>query len=130
MPPQKSKKRHLRKLYSFPVVFIIALLAITTIRGVFSSYKMHRDQEAKVSGAIEDLAALEKRENNLREENEWLKTPRGQEELFREQYMVAKEGENVMIITTNNDKNADHTVTTETKENSFLVKTKEVFGGQ
>lgn len=129
MPPQRSKKKPFKVLYSFPVLFILLVLTISTMHGVFNSYKMHNEQKAKVVGALEDLSALEKRENSLRAENEWLKTSRGQEELFRDQYMVAKEGENVMIITNKDDLLKENSVTTETKNTNFLTKTKEVISG-
>ena len=128
MPPKNTKKKQLKKLYSFPIFLLLIILTATTVRAAFSSYQRHVQEDKKVNGAIEDLSAMEKREDNLRKENEWLKTSRGQEELFRDQYMVAKEGENVMIITSNKDEDVDHTVTTETKENNILSKTKEMIG--
>jgi cell division protein FtsB len=128
MPPQRSKKRKIQILYSFPVVLLFIILTFATIRGVFNSYGMHKEQKEKVKSSLEDLQALEARENKLKAENEWLKTTRGQEELFREQYMVAKEGENVMVITTKDSDIKDNTVTTETKTNSIINKTKEIIG--
>lgn len=128
MPPQKSKKRKIRIIYSFPVVLLFIILTISTIRGVFNSYIMHKEQKEKVRASIEDLKAMESRENKLKDENEWLKTGRGQEELFREQYMVAKEGENVMVITSSNSNMIDNTITTETESNSIIKKTKKMIG--
>lgn len=128
MPPLRSKKRKTRIIYSFPVVLLFIILTFATIRGVFNSYTMYKEQEKKVKGALEDLRALESRENKLKSENEWLKTGRGQEELFREQYMVAKEGENVMVITSSNSDIKENTVTTETENDSIIKKTKKMIG--
>ncbi len=128
MPPKNSKRKYLKKLYSFPVFLLLVILIVTTLRGVYSSYYKYKREDNRVEKAKEDLAAMKNREDKLREENEWLKTNRGQEELFREQYMIAKEGENVMVITNDKDSELDHTITTETKENAIISKTKKIIG--
>lgn len=128
MPPKNKKKQSLKKLYSFPVFLILLLLTVTTIRALYNSYHRYKQEDKKVNSAIDDLAAMEQRENKLRTENEWLKTNRGQEELFREQYMVAKEGENVMVITSDKEERTEHSVTTETKDTNILDKTKKIIG--
>lgn len=130
MPPTKPKRRISKVFYSFPVVLILSFFAFASIRGAIDSYKMHKAQEKKYNGSIEDLSALQKREAALRAENEWLKTSRGQEELFREQYMVAKEGENVMVITAEDKLNEEHTVTEETKTDGLINKTKAIISGE
>ncbi len=127
MPPKNQRRKHLKKLYSFPVFLIMAVLTVTTMRAVYRSFERYHQEDRKVNNAIEDLTAMEEREKNLKAENDWLKTERGQEELFREQYMIAKEGENVIVIT-DKDAGVEHTVTTETKDNSLISKTKKMIG--
>ncbi len=127
MPPKNQKRKQLKKLYSFPVFLVLIVLTITTIRAVFSSYERHVQEDRKVNKGLEDLTAMESREKSLRNENDWLKTERGQEELFREQYMIAKDGENVIVIT-DRDNDTEHTVTTETKNTGIISKTKKMIG--
>ncbi len=128
MPPKDKKRKNLRKLYSLPVFLILLLLTVTTVRAAISSYSKYKNEDKKVDNALQDLSAMKDRESKLKNENDWLKTSRGQEELFREQYMIAKEGENVIVITDKDGDDKDHTVTTETKDESIISKTKQMIG--
>jgi cell division protein FtsB len=130
VPPYRAKRKATRALFSMPVVLVLAVLTFLSIRGTAESYRIHTEQSDKYAGAQEDLASMKAREEALRTENERLKTARGQEELFREQYMVARAGENVMVITTDKkDPNGEQSVTTEIKDTSLLSRTKKVFVG-
>ncbi len=130
MPPYRAKRKATKALYSMPVVLILAVLTFLSIRGTAESYRIHSDQTDKFNAAKEDLASMKARADALQKENDRLKTARGQEELFREQYMVARAGENVMVITSDkNDNSGVQSVTTEIKDQSLLSKTKDALSG-
>lgn len=113
-----------------PVVLVLAVLTFLSLRGTAESYRIHSEQTDKYNAAEEDLASMKAREEALRTENDRLKTARGQEELFREQYMVARAGENVMVITSDKrDPNGEQSVTTEIKDTSLLSRTKQALVG-
>ena len=130
LPPYRAKRKATRALFSMPVVVLLALLTFLSLRGTAESFRIHSEQTAKYDSAAEDLSAIKAREETLRSENDRLKTARGQEELFREQYMVARAGENVMVITSDKkDPSGEQSVTTEVKDSSLLSRTKEALIG-
>jgi cell division protein FtsB len=129
VPPYRAKRKATRALFSMPVVLILAILTFLSLRGTAESYRIHSDQNDKYAAAQADLANMKAREASLQDENDRLKTARGQEELFREQYMVARAGENVMVITSDKQDNGVQSVTTEIKDQSLLSKTKDALSG-
>lgn len=130
VPPYRAKRKATRALFSMPVVLTLAVLTFFSLRGTAESFRIHSEQSDKYNSAQEDLASMKAREDALSKENDRLKTARGQEELFREQYMVARAGENVMVITSDKkDPNGEQSVTTEVKDTSLLSRTKQVFVG-
>ncbi|MEK7106708.1 MAG: hypothetical protein AAB899_00780 [Patescibacteria group bacterium] len=74
------------------------MLVIVAISGVWKAYRKEQEslalrQEAEIQ--LEDIA---KRRAQLKTDIAKLNTPRGMEEALREQYLLAKSGENLIII--------------------------------
>ncbi len=125
--PMHAKKRKVKKiLFSFPVILMLGILSALSVKGVFSAYAMYSVQDEKRSSAMAELNNLKSRETLLSEENAWLQTERGKEQLFREQYMVAKSDENVMIVVSDTV-DTTQSVTKEVEQRTLLEKTKKVF---
>jgi cell division protein FtsB len=128
--PMHAKKRKVKKIvFSFPIILMLGVFSVLSIKGVFSAYAMYTIQDERRGEAVAELAALKERESLLSQENAWLQTERGKEQLFREQYMVAKSGENVMIVVSDNV-DAAQSVTKEIDDKTILQKTKKVFSAE
>lgn len=94
-----TEKRKVRNvLYSKPAIVVIAFLTLLAARGAWGMYGTFKEADMKRDKAEAELAALLKREEELRRDIERLSSVRGIEAEIRERYMVAKEGEKVMMI--------------------------------
>ena len=76
-------------------LFIVVLGACSAVWDV---YKKERDSRVLRDQAEAQMFNLAMQEKHLNEEIARLETKRGQEELLRENYEMAKEGENLIII--------------------------------
>ncbi len=88
-----------RALYSIPMMGVILILLVIAVQGAWGMYEKHLDARGKESQVREELAALNAREAELRTDIEQLSSERGIEAEIRERFMVAKEGEQVIVLT-------------------------------
>ncbi len=117
-----------RAIYAKPTILVLAVLVVITLRGAWGMYLKNQEAAIKRDKANTELVALETREKELNEDIARLKTERGQEEEIRNRFMVAKEGEKVIIVTTP-ERDKEHTVTvTDTPKPSFMDKLKAAIG--
>jgi uncharacterized protein YkuJ len=86
-------------------------------------YSKSTEALEKRDKATRALQALEAREAELRSDILRLSNPRGQEGEIRDRFMVAKDGEKVIIVANSEEKKA-HTVTVDevAKEKTFIDK--------
>lgn len=94
----KEKQRIKKILFSKPVIiflFIILFFMISATLGVYGKYSETRQNKNTVKVNLIDL---ESKEVDLREEIERLNTSRGVEEDIRKNFGFVKEGEQVVII--------------------------------
>ena len=106
---ERSKMR--RIVYAKPTILVLALITIFTARGAFGMYQKSKEAIAKRDKATAELQVLQTREAELNEDIARLGSERGQEEEIRDRFMVAKEGENVIIVADPEGTKTTHTVT-------------------
>ena len=93
------EQRKIRQwLYSWPSLFVLAVLCILLIPGVFEVYQQERETRVNKNQQLSHLEELIEREEALQEEIDRLNTERGVEEEIRQKFEVAKEGERVIVI--------------------------------
>ncbi|HEY4519654.1 MAG TPA: hypothetical protein VJH33_01280 [Candidatus Paceibacterota bacterium] len=68
------------------------------IPGVWKVYMQERESRTLRNEAVGALSDLEAREKRVREQIDTLNTSRGLETALREQFSLAKEGENLIIV--------------------------------
>lgn len=95
----KQRARIRRIIYGKPMIIALALLFVLISRGAWGMYEKSVEAKEKSDRAIEKLSELKAREAQLSSDIENLSTERGVEGEIRDRFMVAKEGENVMIVT-------------------------------
>lgn len=80
------------------IILVLLALVFVGVRGVWGVYKKEQESRALRSETELQLAALKTRESDLRRDMAALKSERGIEEVLREEYELAKEGEGVIVI--------------------------------
>lgn len=124
----KERTRIRRALYAKPTILAILALTFISLSGAWNMYQKSRVAKANDEKATAELAALQVREAGLRSDIDRLSTTRGQEEEIRDRFMVAKDGEKVIIITQPKD-DMTHTVTVpEDDKKNFLDSLKAAVG--
>ena len=124
----RERTRIRRTLYAKPTILIMLVLTIVTLRGAWGMYQKSKEAKVNDEKALAELRILESREAGLRSDIDLLSTSRGQEEAIRNRFMVAKDGEKVIIITQPKDETI-HTVTVpEGEKQSFFDSFKAAVG--
>ena len=106
----RQKARWRRAMYAKPTIIFLFLLLGFILSGTWNMYQKSRLARENVLRANESVANLRGREGTLTKDILRLSTPRGIEEELRSRYMVAKEGEGVIVIS-DPEKNKVHTIT-------------------
>ena len=123
----RERTRLRRVLYAKPTIILFAFLVALMLHGVWGIYQKSQEAVAKRDKAVAELAGLATREKELREDIARLSTGDGLEAEIRDRFMVAKEGEKVMIIAEPDAEKA-HTVTVPDDSSSFLNNVADMFG--
>jgi cell division protein FtsB len=88
-----------RTLYAKPTILILGILTVLIARGAWGMYTKSTEAKAKRDKATTELQELQKYEAQLNQDISTLSTERGQEGEIRDRYMVAREGEKVIVVT-------------------------------
>ncbi len=92
------RSRVRRMIYSKPSAVLLFALLVLFVRGAWEMYEKSVEAREKRDQATSELTTLEEREAALRTEIGRLSNDRGVEEELRQRFMVAKDGENVIIV--------------------------------
>lgn len=94
-----EKKRRVRRIiYSKFSIFILFLILIFLLQGVWGLYQKVEETNQKKEMVSNKIAGLEEREDYLNSEIDYLNSGVGLEEEIRNRYSVSKEGEEVIVI--------------------------------
>ena len=80
------------------VILLLLAVVVVGVRGVWGVYKKEQESRTLRADAEMQLADMKIREADLRRDMTALKSERGIEEVLREEYELAKEGEGVIVI--------------------------------
>jgi cell division protein FtsB len=103
MQPRKYNKIK-RFLFSPVVLFLIAVLTSFVLYSAISLFIKRNDAWAKARNAKREEEELVVKNDMLDKKINSLETPEGVEAAIREKYHLAKEGENLIVITDSSDK--------------------------
>ncbi|MYL41443.1 FtsB family cell division protein [Virgibacillus salexigens] len=93
---KRKKKRLIRRLVLFSLIAVIAFGSMATYH--IKQRVLHAEKTEEYEALQQDLAELEKQENNLKEEVELLKDEDYVLEIARTNYFFSKEGELIFKI--------------------------------
>ena len=116
---ERTKLR--RFLYSKPTILLVFILSLLSLHGAWGMYQKSKDAIANRDKAVAETAALMAREKELHADINRLSSSRGQEEEIRNRFMVAKEGEKVIIVSQPNDETTHSVTVDDNNQASTLV---------
>jgi|SRR3989344_517733 len=93
-----TRRDPLRLLGKRLILVLLLLLVAVAISGVWKAYRKEQESLVLRQEAEVQLADLAKRKAQLEADITKLNTPRGMEDALREQYLLAKSGEGLVII--------------------------------
>jgi len=91
-----NKKVSARVILSSAVALFVFLLLFSSAINLMKKYFSMRSH---IKALREDQAALKEKKAATSEMNEYIKSPEGREEIFREKYRLVKPGEGLIVIT-------------------------------
>lgn len=99
MPRFGKKKSVFEYLYSKPAIAVLLILVVLLGGAMLKRYTIEREMAARVFDTQQERDALIERKKSLEERVEYLSGERGVEEEIRKHFDVAREGEQVIILT-------------------------------
>ena len=124
----RERSRLRRALYAKPTLILLAIVATGVVHASWSMYQKSKEALVKKEKALSELSELEARQAQLSHDITVLSTERGVEAEIRERFMVAKEGEKVIIISEPKEK-ASRSIVVEERP-SFMDKMKAAVGSE
>jgi cell division protein FtsB len=94
----KRKARFRRAIYAKPTILLLLLVLGFALHGTWGMYQKHAVAKEHLERSKATLGDLQLREAELERDTQLLASPSGIEAEIRERFMVAKEGEGVIII--------------------------------
>ncbi|NQV88209.1 MAG: hypothetical protein HQ402_01460 [Parcubacteria group bacterium] len=113
----QKKRKISQKLYSGITVIILVFVVVFLARASWDVFQKQKESEGDAKIVLERLNDLQNKEKTLRSQIEWLNTKTGTEEVIRQKFNVAKDGEKIVVIIDSDNK---ETTTPEKIEGSFL----------
>jgi len=107
----ESRRRLKRRLYSLPVIVVLALLCVFSVKGAYSIIKKERESAKEAEALKLKFEGLGEREKFLEEEIRRLGTVGGIEQEIKSKFNVAQSGEYVALIV--DDSSGEATTTPE-----------------
>ena len=87
-----------RIIYSKVTIFLLALVTLFILKGVWTAYRESKITRINKELAQRELEELKERGENISSEIEILKTKEGEEGEIRSKFGVAKSGEKMVLI--------------------------------
>ena len=98
IPKSQNRQRWRGLLYTKPAIFLLLLLVIALGRSVYLIWHRERVADNERQAILEQIEAMETRQAQLTTDLTLLQTDRGVEERIRQQFSVAKAGEQVVSV--------------------------------
>ena len=113
----KKKRKISQKLYSGITITVLVFVVVFLAHASWGVFQKQKESEGDAKIVLERLNDLQKKEKILKSQIEWLNTKTGTEEIIRQKFNVAKDGEKIVVIIDSDNK---ETTTPEKVEDNFL----------
>lgn len=104
----KKRENNNKLLYSPLVIVAFCIIIVIFLYNMIGLIQKERDTAKKKILVLNEISALEKREQDLLSHIDKLKTEAGTEDAIREKYQVVKEGEKMLVIVDEDEKVASN----------------------
>jgi cell division protein FtsB len=94
----RERQRLRRFLYSWLSLGVLAVITFFVVKGAFGIIQIERKSAERVRELEREATELTLREEKLKDEIEYLKTPDGVVDAIKDKFSVTREGEYVAII--------------------------------
>ena len=95
-----SKKHNkLKYLYSWPVIVLLFVVVVLLSLSIFKRFTIEREMYNRRNNAEKELQELYEKREVIQKKVDYLESKRGVEEEIRKDFDVAKEGEQVIVLT-------------------------------
>jgi cell division protein FtsB len=94
----REKKKIRKAIYSKPVIVLLVVVLAVCVRSTWGLFAKYSEATKKADEAKAELVKLEQQKMELEKRVDFLQTERGREEEIRNKFMVAKEGESVIMV--------------------------------
>ncbi len=95
-----SKKHNkLKYLYSWPVIVLLFVVVVLLSLSIFKRFTIEREMYNRRNNAEKELQKLYEKREVFQKKVDYLESKRGVEEEIRKDFDVAKEGEQVIVLT-------------------------------
>jgi len=122
------EKRKIRGiLYSKTAILCLAAFALFLAFSAYNRYKIAEEMKTKLESRQAEYQELEMRAQALQTQVEYLENERGIEEELRNRFDVAKEGEQVIILLEDTNKETKESIESLTQSNDEFEETKSFF---
>lgn len=100
----KSRYKIKKRIYSKITVFLLLIIVAMIAHGTWGIFQKSRASKQKLAVSNAAYEELQKRYQSMEEEVDYLTTQTGLEEEVRTKYNMAKEGEIVIVLTDDEEK--------------------------
>ena len=119
------EKRKIRRiLYSKVSIGVVLILTVLLMSAVWERYTVSKEMKERLDDKYAELEIIQQRAETIESKVEYLKNERGVEEELRNRFDVAREGEQVVILLDDEEREDKNKTSDETevlvKERSFL----------
>lgn len=122
------ERTQLRKtMYAKPTILFLGVIVLLIARGAWGMYEKSVEASVKRDKAAAELEHLQTYATQLDTDISKLSSERGQEAEIRDRFMVAKDGENVIVVTSAKQ-NDMHTVTVSEEPETMVDRLKAAVG--
>ncbi len=94
----RSKQKIRKRLYSRATFFVLLLVTVLLLKGVWGAWDKHRESKQNLKNVEQELVQARNRELELTTRIEKLETQEGMEKEIRERFSVTKPGEEIVLI--------------------------------
>jgi cell division protein FtsB len=124
----RERAKFRRAMYAKPTILLLGVLAVFLLHSAWGMYQKSREAIAKRNKATAEETELLLRSDELNADISRLSTERGVEEEIRDRFMVAKEGESVIIVTDPSQERVHSVTVTDQIEPSLSERLKAAVG--
>ncbi len=99
-PQQAKESSRTKSILVTLIALVIFFMLLSSVLGLFAKYRAIRSH---IKDLKQEESNLTKKKDAVTEQNKYLNTPEGKEQVFRDTYRLIKPGEGIVVITSDKE---------------------------